>query len=243
MHRDPPELSKSEPATLIESFRSLVEFWRSLDLEQPLQGDDGFSRTPDTEYLDQSPIGFRKFWMIAQSFPDAGLVGNGDELLCGRDSNYSWFDEGYIHLTEDTIASTIVGARSLEGRWGITRLSSGGIEDSELSVEEYLVSFGLLQLCEEPRKFNGSWVQANNLAKISSFLQPGSRCIWEADLWDKHLGVYFHDRGILWCLFGTEICVSARSSDAFRWFDENWWCEKPTEPTSLGLPMPDPPGS
>ena len=234
MHRDPPELANTDSASLLESFRSLVDYWSRLNPVEPLQGDDGFLRRPDLAYLEQAPIGLREFWKISQSFPDAGLVGNGDELLCGRDSNNSWCDDGYLHLTENTICSSVIGSRSLEGRWGVTRLSPGGFEDSELSVDAYLVSFGLIQLCEEPRKFNGSWAEADNLASISAFLQPGSRCIWEADLWGDRLQVNFHERGVLWYLFGTEICVSARSSEVFRWFDEHWWRKEPTELTSRG---------
>lgn len=218
-------------------------FWGRLDSDEPLQGDDGFVRAPDPEYLDRSPIGLRKFWMMAKSFPEAGLVGNGDELLCGRDSNSSWGEKGYIHLTENTIGSTVVGARFHRGRWVVARLGAGGIDDSELSVEEYLVSFGLVQLCQEPHKFNGSWAESDNLARVSSYLQPGSRCIWEADLWGDHLRVYFQDRGVMWYLLGTEICVCARSLEAFRWFDEHWWRDRPAEPKGRGSSIPDLPWS
>jgi len=235
MPKAPPELAKSDSASLLESFSSLVQFWKGYDPE-PLQGDDGFPQKPDQGYLEKSPLEFRRFWQIAQSYPDAGLVGTGDEILCGRDSKYSWCDSGYVHLTENTICTTIVGARPAGEVWSVTRLSPGGFEDSQLSVEDYLVSFGLIQLSQEPRRFNGSWAEADNIRNISEYLRAGSQCIWEANLWGDRLRVSFHDQGILWYQLGKEICVSARNAAVYRWFDEHWWRENPTELTRRRCP-------
>lgn len=234
MPPQPPELAISDSVAMLDRFESLVQFWFDLDPGEALTGDDDFPRCcPASRYLDESPAEFRRFWQITQSHPDAGLSGNGDEILCDRKTDASWCDDGYVHLTHDTICSSVVGVRLVDGAWKVTRLSSGGLEDSPLSVGNYLISFGLMQLAQEPGKFNGTWGEADNISRISAYLQADSNRVWEANLWGNPLDVYFHQRGVLWYILGSEICVTARNRVTFQWFDKNWWREDPTELTRL----------